>query len=103
SLLGGHDPGDPGHAEHVTLGGALLDDHPQRVRLHPDLAPGDGDAVRLRLVPDVNHARLTALVEVRQLTHRALLRARSPCSTGPRRAVLVKITPSRIKVPPSSR
>ena len=50
--------------QHVTLAGAAFDDPRERCRLHADAAARHGDALRLRLVADVHHVRLSARVEM---------------------------------------
>ena len=63
--LGGHDPGDPGHPERVTLRHALAAEQARRPRPRPSTRPrGDRLARRHVLAGHVDHARGTRLVDV---------------------------------------
>src|SRR6185312_3366144 len=83
--LGRHDAGEPRRAEHVALERVAGDDAVERLLAHDDTALGDGDALGLRLAGDVDHARLTALVDV---TERWLLRRGGRRLAAPRRRCL---------------
>ena len=76
-FLGGLNPGDAGNAQHVAFFGAAFGNHAESGFLHDDAAARDGDALRDSLGTDVNHVRLAAGVEMRELFHRQL-RLREP-------------------------
>ncbi len=62
--LGRHDGGDAGDAQHVALLGRARFDDGQGGRLHADHAGGQRHAMGLVLAADIDHVRLSALVEM---------------------------------------
>ena len=64
-LLGGHDPGDPGDAEHIPLFVSAFHDQGQGLGLHANLSLCPGDTPRGRLVADIHHVGIALPVEMR--------------------------------------
>ena len=62
--LGGLDAGHTGHGQHIALLDLAVGDGRGGLRLHEDLASGDGAAVRGVLGRDVDHARPSHGIEV---------------------------------------
>ena len=67
--LGGHDTGDAGDAEHVTLLVTTLLDQRQGLGLHDDTTTGQRTSRARLLVTDIDHVGLAGLVEMGQFTH----------------------------------
>jgi hypothetical protein len=70
--LGGHDAGDARCREHISLGGITGSDQLECRRGHRDPAFGDRCALRCRLVADIDHLGLAAIIEVREFRHAAV-------------------------------
>ncbi len=64
--LGSHDPGQFGHGQYIPFFHVAFYNQAQRFRLHNHRAAGDGDALAIHFVADVNHRRPPAVVKVCQ-------------------------------------
>ena len=62
--LGGHDPGDPGGAQHVAFGRIAGTDRCERRRVHSDPARRHRQPLRFRLGADIDHARVAVIIDV---------------------------------------
>jgi hypothetical protein len=67
--LGGHDPGDPGRVEGVSLRERFLPQELDGLWGHLDAATGRGGSPYHRLLPHVYHAGRALLIQVRKLRH----------------------------------
>ena len=68
-FLGGHDAGHACHRQHIAFFVRALGDLREGLGLHQDTAARDRASVRGVLVTDIDHARMTLLVEMGQLGH----------------------------------
>ena len=64
--LGAHDAGHPGDGKHVAFFVFTVADHRQSVGIHTDPTFGHGAALAHLLAADIDHLRLTPVVEVGQ-------------------------------------
>ena len=69
SLLGRHNAGHACHRQHIAFLVGALCDLREGLGLHQDAAARDRASVRGVLVTDIDHARMTLLVEMGQLGH----------------------------------
>ena len=69
SRAAGLEARQPRDFKHIALGQLLVADQGEGGRLHANEGRGAGDAVRLGLVADIDHAGRAGLVEVREGGH----------------------------------
>src|SRR5690606_495969 len=97
-LLGGHDAGKTGRADHVAFPDVAGEDEVERGGAHADMALGGGDAHGLGLVADVDHACLAGRVDMRQSAARHFT---APVSPERRARVATSTSSFRIRLSPT--
>jgi hypothetical protein len=68
-FLAGHDSGDAGQFQYITLLHLSVSNQALRFRQHLDGTPGAGDSMRHGLFANIDHSRLTSVIKVWQIGH----------------------------------